>query len=97
MKAKFQTAAAPAVAAREIGLVSRIKSSVASWFHAKNRFVSAKIGTAITNRQILMILNLAVSFSTLMYTAGISDAHLLVCSLWFIAAGYPILKGGIDE
>lgn len=97
MKAKFQTAAAPAVAAREVSLVSRVKSSVTSWFHAKNRFMSAKIGAAITNRQILMILNLAVSFSTLMYTAGISDAHLLICSLWFIAAGYPVLKGGIDE
>lgn len=97
MKAKFQTAAAPAVAAHEIGLMGRVKSSVVSWFHAKNKFVSAKIGTAITNRQILMMLNLAVSFSTLMYTAGISDAHLLICSLWFIAAGYPILKGGIDE
>lgn len=97
MKAKFQTAAAPAVAAREIGLMGRVKSSVISWFHVKNKFVSAKIGTAITNRQILMILNLAVSFSTLMYTARLSDAHLFICSLWFVAAGYPILKGGIDE
>lgn len=81
--------------AHETSVVARVQNSVAAWLNRKNNLLSGMLEETVTNRQCCQVANLCTALTFMALVAALSNTMLIIGSVWLIAAGYPLAKGGL--